>query len=200
MCSSARYSVGSPFFPFTVTGTTSSWNTHASQACLARCWDARATSSTSFRVSLYFSARPSAVSAMDRPHCGSLSASQRRSSSGAEVVRRQVLQRAPERAKAGPQARQKNEFCIGTLGLHWGETPRETRGISGGLGGGGRAGRGDPRLMLKTRYRRQNTVAGLSLPVIPGLKARARRQCAPCKGAPPAERALSGREKTMPLA
>src|SRR2546422_727226 len=94
MCSSARYSVGSPFFPFTVTGSTSSWNTHASQACFARCCDARATSSTSFRVSLYFSARPSAVSAMDRPHCGSFSASQRRSSSGAEGPSRRP-QRAP---------------------------------------------------------------------------------------------------------
>src|SRR5256885_10038708 len=57
MCSSARYSVGSPFLPFSVTATTSSWNTQSSQARLARCCDPSATSSTSFRVSLYFSAR-----------------------------------------------------------------------------------------------------------------------------------------------
>src|SRR5438105_3769411 len=123
MCSSARYSVGSPFFPFTATGTTSSWNTHASQACLARCCDASATSSTSFRASLYFSARPSAVSAID----------------GAERDRREVFQRAPEGAEAGPDTREEHHICIGTLGLHWGEAPRETRGISGRSGEGGRA-------------------------------------------------------------
>ncbi len=93
MCSSARYSVGSPFLPFTGTGTTSSWKTHSSQARLARCWDPSATSSTSFRVSLYCSASPSAVSAMESPHCGSLSASHRRSSKGAGPSRKP--QRAP---------------------------------------------------------------------------------------------------------
>src|SRR2546430_1880088 len=50
-------------------------------------------SSSSFRVSLYFSGSPSAVSAMERPHCGSLSASHKRSSRGAGPSRRP--QRAP---------------------------------------------------------------------------------------------------------
>src|SRR5439155_6361822 len=58
---------------------------------------------------------------------------------GAELDRREVLQGAPEGAEAGPDTREEHHICIGTLGLHWGEAPRETRGISGGSGEGGRA-------------------------------------------------------------
>src|SRR5882762_2176829 len=58
---------------------------------------------------------------------------------GAQLDRREVFQRAPEGAEAGPDTREEHDVCIGTLGLHWGEAPRETRGISGGSGEGGRA-------------------------------------------------------------
>src|SRR6267143_552953 len=60
---------------------------------------------------------------------------------GTKLDRREVLQRAAERAEAGPDTRKEHDICIGTLGLHWGEAPRETRGISGRSGEGGRAGR-----------------------------------------------------------
>ncbi len=72
MCSSARNSAAWPFLFLTGTAITSS---------------------TSLRVSLYRSARCSAVSAIERPHCGSLRASHSRSSSGAGPSRRP--QRAP---------------------------------------------------------------------------------------------------------
>src|SRR6267143_6725545 len=62
-------------------------------------------------------------------------------SHGAELDRREVLERAAEAAEPGPDAREEHYICIGTLRLHWREAPRETRGISGGWGEGGRARR-----------------------------------------------------------
>src|SRR6266542_1419994 len=124
MCSSARNSTS---FPFTliVTGTTSSWKAHASHACFARCCDRTATSSTSLRVSLYFSARLSAVSAMESPHCGSFRDSHSKSSSGAGPRRRraqldgrQVLHRAAEGPESRPYTRQEDDVFGGALGFH----------------------------------------------------------------------------------
>ncbi len=84
MCSSARNgTIWRVFGSFTWTAITSSSKAPPSHARLASCCERRANSSTSRRVSWYFSARFSAVCAMEKPHCGSVSDSHSRSSSGA---------------------------------------------------------------------------------------------------------------------
>src|SRR5205814_10726693 len=54
---------------------------------------------------------------------------------GAQLDRREVLQRAAERTEAGPDAREEHDIGIGTLGLHLGGSSTYDERKNGGMEG-----------------------------------------------------------------